>query len=467
MGAALASEYNPSLAHEATFGNVTFHYFSGAGHNTQIHDPDLPGGCALRGCSPLGDFHARDFAVPDDPKVQLLWTRTGPYFEQLSEAGCSSSGGVAVCGPRRIGKAQNHGEHGQEKKKHKDQVNRGIPGLQGPSSILTSLNASGDTQWHFDVGPNLAKSSSSLCPITDPYGDTIWYDERHMALVSGGGVLQWHTSFAPRIGDTGMFSASVTSDFTEVLVFASKSGFIFTYTTEGVPVAGINLADNSTVRPKPTHFPVAMPVINSTKVFILSRPLNSTVSDARLYCFDVRDVAVDRMRLVFQTDVPTDGRDCESAMIIDGKGRLYYFSCSSVYSFSISGKHAEFVGRVPHAMRIGQFFADASGEVWAVADRHVLVSVHNMTRYFDVGRSIATPVVSSAGTGRGPLGFCHYGDIEGRYRLVSLDDLAIAGSVNVTGPGSLFGQLAPIPSTSVLVMTSESGVHGIALTEKK
>ena len=49
-------------------------------------------------------------------------------------------------------------------------------------------------------------------------------------------------------------------------------------------------------------------------------------------------------------------------MIIDGKGRLYYFSCSSVYSFSISGKHAEFVGRVPHAMRIGQFFADASGD---------------------------------------------------------------------------------------------------------
>ena len=155
-----------------------------------------------------------------------------------------------------------------------------------------------------------------------------------MALVSGGGVLQWHTSFAPRIGDTGMFSASVTSDFTEVLVFASKSGFIFTYTTEGVPVAGINLV---IILPcgrsrRTSSWP---PVINSTKVFILSRPLNSTVSDARLHCFDVRDVAVDRMRLVFQTDVPTDGRDCESAMIIDGKGRLY-FSCSSVYSFSIS-----------------------------------------------------------------------------------------------------------------------------------
>ena len=410
---------------------------------------DFPAGCSLQKCTPYGDRFARgvEFNISSSlSPARVIWTRSGAQFRMLSRAGCSSAGAVVVCGPRR---SHPRGE---------------------ASTVLTSLNATGDEQFAFDVGPALGSVNVSLSPIVDSYGDVIYNDLRHACLVAGGDV-QWTATFSSDIGQHALFSATVTSGATEILVFASESGLVFSYTTNGVPVAGVNLAGNTTVSSRPTHTPVAMPVSNETRVYVLSRSLQDPAS-GRLYCFDVENVAVSRMRLVNYTDLVLG--QCESSPFMEALvvgSKVYVSSCEGVQVVDISRSyHVEFLSRIAG---VRQMFVAAGGDLWLLLEGSILFCPKTGTRY-SLGATRVTSAVTAirvtgqefpGGEGSVVLLGAQQANSDVHFLAISLDDGSVMKDVRVGDGDAIFGQPAPMPGSKhcVVVVITDSGIHAVAL----
>lgn len=213
----------------------------------------------------------------------LVWSQTRDHgtFSDLSVLGCVTNKQLAVCGPERSPSTKNN-------------VLSGV--FVGNGSVAFQL----------DVGISLGNvtGSPSLSLISrPPTSYFFWNDAKHMLLSNASGADLWHVTFANYVyGD--FFPMTITTGSPEapleVLVIAMANGFIFSYTTQGIIVAGVYLNAENSAGPA-THVPVAPLVTSGYRVFVSTRSLKDP-TQGRLFAYDIRDVAVDRMKLVYYVD---------------------------------------------------------------------------------------------------------------------------------------------------------------------
>ena len=274
--------------------NVTFHlesqqpqHLSNVTFHLDSQQPHPPTGCPLYQCDPAGTNRitsTTQIATTKSSKQRLLWSRNDVTFQSLSKFGCVSNSINIICAPERSNST--------------DPINN--------NSIISSLDSEGNILYQLNVGPSIGEPiDSPSIALLDPESSFFWNDAAHILLGNAKGDVLWTNTFADNVkGDfypATITTGSPTAPF-EVLVVAMLNGFLFSYNTEGIPVAGVNLADNTTT-PFATYVPVAAPITVGYRVFIVARSKSlTTPSLGRLYAYDVRDVAVDRMKLAWYVE---------------------------------------------------------------------------------------------------------------------------------------------------------------------
>ena len=251
--------------------------------------PMPPSGCPLFQCTTDGSNRitaengplvtTTTFPLPTTQR--LLFARTDATFHSLSHLGCVSNSVNVVCGPQRRQSKSN----------------------RSTNNVLSSLDSTGNVTCQLDVGPALNKPRNSpTMPIMDASSSFFWNDAAHILLGDAKGDVLWKNTFDDAVVTGDFYPGTITSGTPEVIVIAMKTGFVFSYNTQGIPVAGIHLANTPTA-PNASHVPVAPPIAVNDRVFIVAQAIGSP-QRGRIFAYDVRDVAVNRMALVWYVEIP-------------------------------------------------------------------------------------------------------------------------------------------------------------------
>ena len=191
-----------------------------------------PNGCPIFQCTTTGSNRiSSDRAINvGTSKPQLLWSRTGATFQSLSQNGCVANSINIICGPERV------------------TTNKTIKTINSAknvtaSTVVSSLDRFGNITFQLDVGPSLSdpRNSPSIA-IMDSKSNFFWNDAAHIFLGSPSGQILWKNTFEDPLVFGDFYSSTITTGTPdapyEVIVIAMKNGFMFSYNTEGVPVAG-------------------------------------------------------------------------------------------------------------------------------------------------------------------------------------------------------------------------------------
>ena len=111
----------------------------------------------------------------------------------------------------------------------------------------------------------------------DASSSFFWNDAAHILLGDAKGDVLWKNTFDDAVVTGDFYPGTITSGTPEVIVIAMKNGFVFSYNTRGIPVAGIHLANTPTA-PKASHVPVAPPIAVNDRVFIVAQAIGSAQS---------------------------------------------------------------------------------------------------------------------------------------------------------------------------------------------
>ena len=362
------------------------------------------------------------------------------------------------------------------------------------------------------MGAPLANPIDSLSTaLLDPTSDFFWHDAAHILLSNATGGIQWQNTFADNVkGDyypSTITTGSPTAPF-EVLVIAMTSGFLFSYNTQGIPVAGINLGNTST-DPTPSYLPVAPPITSGYRVFLVARSVDHRATeDGRVYAYDVRDVAVDRMALAWYVGVArgeaeeADGRGSVMEPVVVVGSSLVLMTKSNQVTIlhnvvvAASSDEVTVVEVPPFGFTVGKtaatdvvFAADSSGKgVWMMSRTEsnflyrVSLEEGKCTRSIDVRKMLGVDdgrevVLSSRLTGfdceGSPSDGCMLLSVGHRVVVLSLelDEEKILWTFSLPSKETVTGQIAVMvrggdsrgEGGDVVVVRTESGVRGLLL----
>lgn len=360
------------------------------------------------------------------------------------------------------------------------------------------------------MGAPLASPIDSLSTaLLDPTSEFFWHDAAHILLSNATGGIQWQNTFADNVkGDyypSTITTGSPTAPF-EVLVIAMTSGFLFSYNTQGIPVAGINLGNTSTA-PTPSYLPVAPPVTSGYRVFVVARSVDRATDDGRVYAYDVRDVAVDRMALAWYVGVArgeANADDRGSVMepvVVVGSSLVLMTKSNRVTILhnvvvAASSDEVTVVEVPPFGFTVGKtaatdvfFAADSSGKgVWMMSRTesnflyHMSLEEGKCTRSIDMRKMLGVDdgrevVLSSRLTGfdceGSPSDGCMLLSVGHRVVVLSLelDEEKILWTFLIPSKELVTGQIAIIVrgeeggggGGDVVIVRTESGVRGLLL----